>query len=77
MTSFERGKQELSRELAAEKRRGAHTNRKLEQSNMTSTELRESLVLAQDTVRETAALDFNKVVSERLQGVDRHPHWTP
>ncbi|CAM9115742.1 unnamed protein product [Pylaiella littoralis] len=42
--------EELSQELAAEKRRGAHTNRKLEQSNMTSTELRESLALAQDTV---------------------------
>lgn len=42
--------QELSRELAAEKRRAAHTSRKLEQSNLTCTELRESLALAQDTV---------------------------
>ena len=44
--------QELSRELAAEKRRAAHTSRKLEQSNITCTELRESLALAQDTVSE-------------------------
>lgn len=43
--------QELSRELAEEKRRVAHAARKLEQSNMTCNELRESLALAQDTVR--------------------------
>lgn len=43
--------QELSRELADEKRRVAHTSRKLEQTNSTCTELRETLALAQDTVR--------------------------
>lgn len=59
------GMQELSRELAAEKKRGAHTNRKLEQSNLTSAELRESLALAQDTVRGAAALaNFDMVFCE-------------
>ncbi|CAM9180956.1 unnamed protein product, partial [Ectocarpus sp. 12 AP-2014] len=42
--------EELSQELAAEKRRVAHSTRKLEQSHITCTELRESLALAQDTV---------------------------
>eukprot|EP00752_Nemacystus_decipiens_P005007 g4552.t1 len=42
--------EELSHELAAEKRRAAHISGKLEQSNITCTELRESLALAQDTV---------------------------
>eukprot|EP00903_Cladosiphon_okamuranus_P011979 g11250.t1 len=42
--------EELSRALANEKRRAAHTARKLEQSSITCTELRESLALAQDTV---------------------------
>lgn len=48
----ERNAQELSQELAAEKRRVAHSTRKLEQNRITCTELRESLALAQDTVRQ-------------------------